>query len=141
MSKKIKHITQLSENLINKVKTISKSISVYSKGDFLIKEGEPQQYIYLIEKGDITLVKAGKSNAVEIVHQNAGDIVGVDLVFNNKLSEYSAIVQKNTTLYRVLIEDFKIFLKENNSLSLELIQYISSLIKQIENNPLNSLKC
>jgi len=68
-------------------------------------------------------------------------LVGIDFIFNNSESAYSALVNEQTLLYQVLIDDFKVFLKENNNLSLELIQYISSLIKQIENHSKNSIRC
>jgi len=135
------HITRLSKELVDKVKNISKRISIYKQGDFLFKEGKNQDYIYLIEQGDVSLIKKGLTNSVEIVHQNDGDLVGIDFIFNNSESGYSAIANEKTLLHQVLIDDFKVFLKENNNLSLELIQYISSLIKQIENHSKNSIKC
>ena len=141
MNKKELHINRLSKDLIEKIKEIAENISTYKKGDFLFKEGENQEYIYLIEQGDVSLIKKGLTNSVEIVHQNGGDLVGIDFIFNNSESGYSAVVNEQTLLYQVLIDDFKLFLKENNNLSLELIQYISSLIKQIENHSKNSIKC
>ena len=135
------HITRLSKELVDKVKNISKRISTYKQGDFLFREGENQNYIYLIEQGDVSLIKKGLTNSVEIVHQNGGDLVGIDFIFNNSESGYSAVVNEQTLLYQVLIDDFKVFLKENNNLSLELIQYLSSLIKQIENHSKNSIRC
>jgi len=135
------HIIRLSKELVDKVKNISKRISTHKQGDFLFREGENQNYIYLIEQGDVSLIKKGLTNSVEIVHQNGGDLVGIDFIFNNSESAYSALVNEQTLLYQVLIDDFKVFLKENNNLSLELIQYISSLIKQIENHSKNSIRC
>jgi len=135
------HITRLSKELVDKVKHISKRISTYKQGDFLFREGENQNYIYLIEQGDVSLIKKGINNIVEIVHQNEGDLVGVDFIFNNTESGYSAVANEKTLLHQVLIDDFKVFLKENNNLSLELIQYLSSLIKQIENYSKNSIRC
>lgn len=141
MNNEKSHITRLSKELVDKVKNISKRISTYKQGEFLFREGENQNYIYLIEQGDVSLIKKGLVNSVEIVHQNAGDLVGVDFIFNNTESGYSAVVNQKSLLHQVLIDDFKVFLKENNNLSLELIQYLSSIIKQIENNPLNSIRC
>lgn len=129
-----KHINKLSNELIDKVKSITPYLNSYKKGDFLIKEGEKQQHVYLIEDGEVTIIKSGLNKTVEIAHQNSGDLVGVDLVFNDKESEYAVVAKKNTKLYRILIEDFKNFLIANNNLSLELIQYVSSLINQIEIN-------
>lgn len=141
MNNEKSHITRLSKELVDKVKNISKRISTYKQGDFLFREGENQNYIYLIEQGDVSLIKKGLTNSVEFVHQNDGDLVGIDFIFNNSESGYSAVANEKTLLYQVLIDDFKVFLKENNNLSLELIQYLSSLIKQIENHSKNSIRC
>ncbi|MDT8411564.1 MAG: hypothetical protein RQ875_03805, partial [Vicingaceae bacterium] len=62
-----------------------------------------------------------------------------DLIFDNKKCTYSAIVKTSSELHVVEIEKFKQFLINENSLSLELIRYLSSLIKQIENHSLNSI--
>ena len=128
-----KHIKKLSAELIDKVKSITTHLYNYKKGDVLIKEGEKQKYVYLIEKGEVILIKTGLKNTVEIVNQKDGDLIGVDLIFNEHVSEYSAIAKKNTTFYRLLIDDFKKIMLANSNLSLELMQYINSLISSIEN--------
>ncbi|KJS04188.1 MAG: hypothetical protein VR77_12510 [Flavobacteriales bacterium BRH_c54] len=140
MSSNKRHTIKLSKELIDKVKHIADFFKAYDKGEVLFSEGEMPTYIYLLEKGEISLVKLGTDCEVEIMEHKKGDIVGLDLIFDNKKCTYSAIVKTSSELHIVEIEKFKQFLINENSLSLELIQYLSSVIKQIENNPIYSVR-
>lgn len=140
MSSNKRHTIKLSKELIDKVKHIADFFKAYDKGEVLFSEGEMPTYIYLLEKGEISLVKSGTDCEVEIMEHKKGDIVGLDLIFDNKKCTYSAIVKTSSELHIVEIEKFKQFLINENSLSLELIQYLSSVIKQIENNPIYSVR-
>lgn len=134
-----RHTIKLSKELLDKVEQVADFLKVYDKGEVLFSEGETATYIYLLEKGEVLLVKSGTDCEVEIIEHKNGDIVGLDLIFDNKKCTYSAIVKTSSELYVVEIEKFKQFLINENSLSLELIRYLSSLIKQIENHSLNSI--
>lgn len=129
----------LSTDLIDRIKSIAKSGISFSQGDVLFKEGEHKEFIYLIEKGMVSLVKDNNeisNKKVEIMNQNDGDIVGVDLVFNDKDCEYSALVTEPSVMYKVLIADFKELLSKNSDSSLELIKYLSSLVTKLEKKKL-----
>lgn len=137
MSVNKRHTIKLSKELVNKVKHVADFFKSYEKGDVLFYEGDDPLYIYLLEEGEISLIKSGKDCEVEIMEHKKGDIVGLDLIFDNKKCTYSAIIKTASELHVVEIEKFKQFLINENSLSLELIRYLSSIIKQIESNPLN----
>lgn len=123
----------LSLDLMNRIKSIAKNNSSIKEGELLFKEGDKKEYIYLIEKGEVTIIKDNNDKKIEIMNQHEGEIVGIDLIFNDNECEYSAIASEPTKLYKVLISDFKEFLSLNNSSSLELLKYISSLINKMEN--------
>lgn len=125
----------LSTDLIERIKSIAKSGISFAQGDVLFEEGEQKEFIYLIEKGVVSLIKDNNESGnkkVEIMNQNVGDIVGVDLVFNDKDCEYSALVTEPSIMYKVLISDFKDLLSKNSDSSLELIKYLSSLVTKLE---------
>lgn len=129
----------LSNDLIERIKSIANSCISFTQGDVLFKEGEHKEFIYLIEKGMVSLVKdnnESNNKKIEIMNQNGGDIVGVDLVFNDKDCEYSALVTEPSILYKVLIADFKELLSKNSDSSLELIKYLSSLVTKLEKKKL-----
>lgn len=130
----------LSLDLINRIKSIrqpAESVS-FTKGDLLFKEGDHKEFIYLIEKGEVSLVKDNTESkeSVEIMNQNDGDLVGVDLIFNDKNCEYSALVVEPSILYKILIADFKDMLSKNSGSSIELIKYLSSIINKLEKKKL-----
>ncbi|MBL1231773.1 MAG: cyclic nucleotide-binding domain-containing protein [Flavobacteriales bacterium] len=140
MNSNKRHTIKLSKKLIDKVKHIADFFKAYDKGDILFFEGEVPIFVYFLEKGEISLVKSGADCKVEIMEHKKGDIVGLDLIFDNKKCTYSAIVKTSSELHVIEIEKFKQFLINENSLSLELIRYLSSVIKQIENNPIYSVR-
>ncbi len=127
----------LSNDLIESIKLVSKKCFPLNNGDLLFKEGDEKEFIYLIDKGEVSLIKNNQLNDVELIKQHDGDIVGVDLIFNDAQCEYSALVKKPTLLYKILISDFKSLLIKNNKSSIELIKYLSSLINQMETKRIN----
>lgn len=131
-----RHTIKLSNELIDKVKHVADYYKAYEKNEVLFSEGNVPACIYLLEKGQVSLIKSGTDCEVEILEHKNGDIVGLDLIFDTKICTYSAFVKTNSELHVVDIEKFKQFLINENSLSLELIRYLSSIIKQIENNPI-----
>ncbi|MGE0561864.1 MAG: Crp/Fnr family transcriptional regulator [Flavobacteriales bacterium] len=128
----------MSIDLINRIKSLANKGSgiSFAQGDLLFKEGDHKEYIYLIEKGEVALIKDHQTQKIEIMSQNKGDIVGVDLIFNDKDCEYTALVLQPSIIYKVLISDFKDLLVNNSSSSLELIKYLSSLINKLESRKL-----
>ena len=132
-----KKINTLSLDLINRIKSIAKNNSSLGKGELLFKEGDKKEYIYLIEKGEVAIIKQNNNKTVEVMNQHEGEIVGIDLIFNDNECEYTALVTEPTKLYKVLISDFKDFLSLNNNSSLELLKYISSLINKMESQSVN----
>lgn len=136
MNKKTNRINVLSLELIDKIKSIAKKGISFTQGEVLFKEGDHKEYIYLIEKGEVALIKDNQQQQIEILSQNEGDIVGVDLVFNDCDCEYSALVLQPSIVYKILISDFTDFLTTNNASSLELMKYLSSLITKLETRKL-----
>lgn len=136
MNKKTNRRNVLSLELIDKIKLIAKKGVSFAQGDVLFKEGDHKEYIYLIETGEIALIKDKQQQKVEIMSQNEGDIVGIDLIFNDRDCEYSALVIQPSVVYRVLISDFVEFLANNSASSLELMKYLSSLITKLETRKL-----
>ncbi|MBI2281373.1 MAG: cyclic nucleotide-binding domain-containing protein [Bacteroidetes bacterium] len=125
--------------MINRIKSMANNGISFTKGDILFREGDHKEFIYLIEKGMVSLVKDNNdisNKKIEIMNQNDGDIVGVDLVFNDNDCEYSALVTEPSVLYKVLIADFKELLSKNSDSSLELIKYLSSLDTKLEKKKL-----
>ena len=136
-NKSTNKLNKLSLDLINRIKSIAKNNSSLGKGELLFKEGDKKEYIYLIEKGEVALIKQNKNKNIEVMNQHEGEIVGIDLIFNDNECEYTALVTEPTKLYKVLISDFKDFLSLNNNSSLELLKYISSLINKMEKQSVN----
>ncbi|MDT8413524.1 MAG: cyclic nucleotide-binding domain-containing protein, partial [Vicingaceae bacterium] len=76
------HTIKLSNELTQKVKQVADFFKAYDKGEVLFSEGETPTYIYLLEEGEISLVKSGTDCEVEFMEHKKGDIVGLDLIFD-----------------------------------------------------------
>lgn len=136
MNKRTNKLHTLSVDLIDRIKSIANNGVSFAQGEVLFKEGDHNEYIYLIEKGEVALLKDQRERKVEIMSQNDGEIVGVDLIFNDHDCEYSALVLQPSIVYKVLISDFKELLTNNNGLSIEILKYLSSLINKLESRKL-----
>jgi CRP-like cAMP-binding protein len=136
LHKRKNKLNVLSADLIERIKSIANKGISFAQGEVLFKEGDHKEYIYLIEKGEVALLKDKQEKKVEIMSQNDGEIVGVDLIFNDHDCEYSALVLQPSIVYKVLISDIKELLTNNNSLSLEILKYLSSLINKLESRKL-----
>ena len=90
------------------------------------------EFVYLIEYGEVTLVKLNGDTKIEIMNQVAGDIVGADIIFKNAICDYSAIANKSCKLYKIAITDFQQILSHQKETSLELAKYLCSLITEME---------
>lgn len=135
MNPKQQHI-KLSATSFSKILQLKGVLKKYQQGEVLFKEGIEPKSIFLIIKGVVALVKSGAECNVNIMNHKEKDIVGLDLIFDNKLCSYTAVTSSNCEIYEINIDVFKQFLIDENSMSLELLKYLSSLIKQLENSPL-----
>ncbi|MCC7331944.1 MAG: cyclic nucleotide-binding domain-containing protein [Flavobacteriales bacterium] len=138
MSKATNYTNTLSSDLINQIKSIALNNSFINEGDLLFREGDKKEFVYLIEKGEVIIVKDHNQQKFEVINQHEGEIVGIDLIFNENECEYSAIASEPTKLYKVLISDFKNFLSRNNNTSIELLKYISALVNKMESQAINN---
>ncbi len=103
------------------------------RDEYLFKETSPLEYIYLIENGEVGLIKSNGDNNIEFMQQKEGDIVGIDIMFSGGGCEYSAITKKESSFYKTPINEFKRILNHQKSTSLELAKYLCSLLDKMEN--------
>ena len=107
------------------------------KGGYLFVEGDSLKYVYIIDEGDVSLIKLNNTDKVELLHQGDGEIVGADLYFTGKECKYSAIANKTTNFYKILLSDFENLIQTQKELSIELIQYLCQLLDRMESNMSN----
>jgi len=101
-------------------------------GDYLFVENAALENVYLIEYGEVNLVKIKFESKIELLTQVEGDIVGVDILFKDGVCNYSAIASKSCKLYKMSIADFQTILSKQKATSLELVKYLCSLIVEME---------
>lgn len=122
----------LSEELMDKIKSIACDVFNLTKDESLFKEGEHTDYLYFIENGDVVLKKE-KNNQKIIFHELfSGELIGIDCVYNNGLCNYSATAKESTRGIKILISDFLKLIAEHKKASLELMKYLSSIVNKLE---------
>ncbi|MCO6498834.1 MAG: cyclic nucleotide-binding domain-containing protein [Vicingus serpentipes] len=120
------------KDLIEEIKSSSRVFTI-EKGDYLFTENSPLEFVYLIDEGEVALLKLNKNNdSIELMNQQGGDIVGVDILFKNSLCDYSAVAKKSCKLYRTSLEKFQHILSHQKETSMELMRYLCSLLNQLE---------
>jgi len=91
------------------------------------------EFVYFIDDGEVALLKLNKEDdEIELMKQEEGDIVGVDILFKNSLCDYSAVAKKSCKLYKTSIEKFQQILSHQKATSMELMRYLCSLLNQLE---------
>ena len=126
--------SKLSQDLIEKIKSISSEIFTLNKNEPLFKEGDITKYIYFIEKGDVALKKAKDKNEIDFLHLSTNELIGIDSVYNEGYCNYSAFTSTTTSGVKILISDFLVLITEHKVASLELMKYLSSILNRIENS-------
>lgn len=122
----------LSEELMDKIKSIACGVFTAKKNELLFNEGDHTDYLYFIENGDVILKKE-KNNQKIVFHELLdGDLIGIDCVYNDGLCNYSAKAKETTKGIKILTSDFLKLIAEHKQASLELMKYISSIVNKLE---------
>ena len=86
----------------NKIRLLS-----YKKGEYLCKEGEPADRMYIILSGSVRVLKKGKGNTqIEITKQKSGSVVGIMSLFEKKKRSATIIADENLEVGEL---EFKVF--------------------------------
>jgi len=106
----------------------------FQKNDFIYFPNEPSEYIYLISDGRVRLgsyTEDGKEIIKAILGK--GEIFGeMALAGEDKRTDFAQAMDDNTQLCKLNIEDMKELMKENHTLSLNMIKLIGWRLKKVE---------
>ena len=122
----------LSNELMDKIKSISCGVFSYNKNESIFKEGEQTKYLYFIEKGSISLNKLKDNSEVSFLEIPSGQLLGIDCVYTDGVCNYSALTKTSTKGVKILISDFLNLINDHKVASLELMKYLSSILNRIE---------
>jgi len=119
----------LGENKVN---------SFYKKGEVIFQEGNTTHGLFCIYNGKVKLTKLGDDGKDQVVRfSNTGDILGYRSLLNNESYQATAIALEDSYICQLSKDNFINSIKKNASLSLEVIQLLSSNLKTAEKHLVN----
>lgn len=110
---------------------------VYRKNEFIFREGEPADTIYLIKYGRVKLFKVsgeGKEIILDILKED--DMFGENTFFEDTLHTMSAQAMADTFVCSCTREDFTVLLK-NPQISLKIIQLLGKKLNDFTDQVAN----
>jgi len=117
----------LNEEEKNKIGEIAAK-RLYKKNEFLFREGEPANTIYLIKYGKVRLFKTsenGKEITLDILKEE--DILGENTFLEDQVHGMNAQVLENTFVCSCNKEDFE-YLLANPKFALKIIQVLGTML-------------
>lgn len=99
------------------------------EGDYLFKEGDAADYLYMIHKGEILINRIinGVEEKIKILEE--GEFVGEMAIIDSKPRSANAIALKDCQLIRMTKEAFEINYQSNPQLGMSFLKFLSSRIR------------
>jgi len=109
--------------------------SVFKKGEFVFKEGEPPAGLYFIESGSVKIYKNEPDNTERIMHLAVkGDILGLHSVVNGHDYSNSAVAITDTKTSFIAADDFLRIVESSNTYKLLVMKSLCSRIDSLEDH-------
>jgi len=104
----------------------------YPAGEIIITEGSSGDTLYLIIKGEVSVIKdLGKINEVEIDRMTAGDYFGEMALFEDTVRSASIRTEKSSALMVLHKQEFKEIVREYPQIALEICKVLSGRIRKL----------
>ncbi|ULO06194.1 Crp/Fnr family transcriptional regulator [Paenibacillus sp. 19GGS1-52] len=133
-TRKVPIFASLSDEDLAKVSAMIKH-KKFSKGQALILEEQPSDTLYIIQQGQVKLLKITPQGKDQILHiLSTGDFFGELNIFNSdELSNFSAYALKNTDICMLTKDDMERLIQENPDIALKLLKTITKRLAHTEN--------
>ncbi|OHD66634.1 MAG: hypothetical protein A2176_05050 [Spirochaetes bacterium RBG_13_51_14] len=104
----------------------------FKKGDYIFREGENADVMYMIHKGKVQISKGTGSFDEKIRILGEGEFIGEMAVINEMPRSASAIALENCTLIKMDRESFNETVKKNHEFSVSVIQLLSERLRETD---------
>lgn len=116
----------------------NKRSNFFKKGQVIFYEDNYPHGVYCIHKGKVKISKLGDEGKEQIVRfGGTGELLGYRSVLNNEAYTATATAMEDCHICHLSFEDFHKVLNQSSSLSLEVIQLLSSDLKNSEQKLIN----
>lgn len=133
-TRKVPIFASLSDEDLAKVSAMIKHRK-YSKGQALILEEQPSDTLYIIQQGQVKLLKITPQGKDQILHiLSTGEFFGELNIFNSdELSNFSAYALKSTEICMLTKDDMEQLIEQNPDIALKLLKTITKRLAHTEN--------
>ena len=110
------------------------TIEKYSKGDYIFLECDAPRNLYVVEKGEVKLLKQtedGRETIVEMAYP--GEIFGEEAIFDGQPYPLTSQALQDVELLSITRSDFFAFLRDNPDLALEIITELGERLREAQN--------
>jgi CRP-like cAMP-binding protein/FixJ family two-component response regulator len=107
---------------------------MYKKKEYLFIEGQHQNYLYFIAKGQVKTFKSNNDGKELITGLHGpGEFIGFVPLLENKPNNESAIVVKDAEIYLIPQQDFLTMIYNNKEIAKKFISILSNNLYEAEN--------
>lgn len=107
---------------------------LYKRKEYVFIEGQQQNYLYLIAKGEVKTFKSNNDGKelIKGIH-GEGEFIGFVPLLENKPNNESAIVVKDAEIYLIPQQDFLTMISNNKEIARKFISMLSNNLYEAEN--------
>jgi len=122
--KKIHGFSNLEDNTLRQIQDLLKPTE-HSPGTRLCTEGETGDKMFIIENGEVVVLKAAEEDLIEINVLQDGDIAGEMGLFGKKIRTASLETKSQSKIWTLDYDDFEKLLEQNSAIAKGLLSYVS----------------
>jgi len=122
--KKIHGFSNLEDNTLRQIQDLLKPTK-HSPGTRLCTEGETGDKMFIIENGEVVVLKAAEEDLIEINVLQDGDIAGEMGLFGKKIRTASLETKSQSKIWTLDYDDFEKLLEQNSAIAKGLLSYVS----------------
>ncbi len=104
----------------------------FKKGDYIFREGEPADVMYMIHKGKVQISKGIGSFDEKIRILGEGEFIGEMAVINSMPRSASAVAVEDCVLIKMDRESFDKTIQKNHEFSVSVIQFLSDRLRETD---------
>jgi len=102
---------------------------VIKKGEYIFREGDEADSLYLIHKGKIKICKSTDRSEKRIQVLGEGEFVGEMAIINSLPRSADAIAMEDSELIKMNRESFNATIEDNHQFALSFIKFLSSRLR------------
>ena len=105
---------------------------VYPAGEFVIKEGDAGETMYLIASGEVSVVKGqGQDQEIELARIGTGDYFGEMALVDDVVRSATVRTEKESRLLVLHKQEFKEIVREYPQIALQICKVLSARIRKL----------